>query len=188
MSQNLSISKLTSLYKNGSLTPLDYIQHQLKLIEKHNATKINAIAQYMPKEYILQKAKESTQRYKQNKPLSNLDGITFTIKDTNGTKCELLNCYEASMVLFSDTNYRKQDAINPMLAPVNRIERAMNHYTALFNFTNQPAISVNCGYYTLEDGVVPIGMQIVSNVNQDNVVLRVAYAVEKQCKFISAKL
>eukprot|EP01084_Bolivina_argentea_P313637 543145_1 len=57
-------------------------------------------------------------------------------------------------------------------------------YTMLFNFTHQPALSMNCGFINN----VPIGIQIAAGLYKDHVILRAAYALQQYIKPKIAKL
>ena len=52
----------------------------------------------------------------------------------------------------------------------------MGVYTAAFNVSGQPAISVPMGF--CKDGL-PIGVQIAGRVGSDELLLRVAHAIEE---------
>lgn len=57
---------------------------------------------------------------------------------------------------------------------------SMSGNTLAFNATGHPAISVNAGYHTTDDGArLPVGMMIVGKKFDDVTVLQVARAVEK---------
>jgi aspartyl-tRNA(Asn)/glutamyl-tRNA(Gln) amidotransferase subunit A len=87
-------------------------------------------------------------------------------------KCEaLLNAYD--MLILPTT---------PITAPVlegeNAVERArqLTRFTAPFNLTGLPALSVPCGF--TKDGL-PIGLQIVSRAWNEAGVLRTGYAFQE---------
>lgn len=70
-------------------------------------------------------------------------------------------------------------ATNP--SPAGIPDRALEHiaYTVPFNMSEQPAVSVNFGYATNENGrAMPIGIQIAGHRFDDLGVLRVARAIE----------
>lgn len=49
-----------------------------------------------------------------------------------------------------------------------------------FNLTGHPALSINCGFSDAAGSSgLPIGVQIVGRMNEDNIVLQVAYAFER---------
>ena len=63
----------------------------------------------------------------------------------------------------------------PLLEGEDAIERArqLTRFTAPFNLTGMPALSVPCGF--TKDGL-PIGLQIVSRAWNESGVLRAGYA------------
>jgi aspartyl-tRNA(Asn)/glutamyl-tRNA(Gln) amidotransferase subunit A len=87
-------------------------------------------------------------------------------------RCELL--FEAYDVLILPTT--------PIPAPVlegeNAVERArlLTRFTAPFNLTHLPALSVPCGFTT--DGL-PIGLQVVSRAWNESGVLRIGYTYQE---------
>lgn len=87
-------------------------------------------------------------------------------------RCELL--FEEYDILITPTT--------PISAPVlegeNAVERArqLTRFTAPFNLTGLPALSVPCG---LTQEELPIGMQIVSRAWNESGVLRIGYAYQQ---------
>ncbi|KAJ3074255.1 hypothetical protein HK102_005848, partial [Quaeritorhiza haematococci] len=71
-------------YKNGTTTPLAVAEALLEAIEKSNSkdqpAPLLAIIK-CEKEEVLRLARESTERYKQGKPLGVLDGVPVAVKD-----------------------------------------------------------------------------------------------------------
>jgi len=69
----------------------------------------------------------------------------------------------------------------PQLGAADAVERArqLTRFTAPFNLTGLPAISLPCGFIT-ENGVdLPVGLQIVAPAWQEASLLRAAYAYEQ---------
>ena len=102
----ITIRELTKKYKNGSLTPLQYITSQLQRIKNMNP-KINAIARLFRIELILKQAEQSTTRYKYGQPLGPFDGIPITIKDTQSSAAVGIEFFKASTIYKLDK--RKKD-------------------------------------------------------------------------------
>eukprot|EP01084_Bolivina_argentea_P319776 554675_1 len=64
-------------------------------------------------------------------------------------------------------------------------------YTCLFNMTGQPAISMNVGQvvdFKYDQGDIPVGIQLVGPVDKDNIVLKMAYNLEKRFKTMKIPL
>ena len=93
----ITIRALTSKYKDGSLTPLQYITSQLQRMDRINP-KINPIARHFDRELILKQARESGIRYKSNKPLGPFDGVPITIKDTTSSATAGVKLYKGSKI------------------------------------------------------------------------------------------
>ncbi len=95
-------------------------------------------------------------------------------------RCEIL--FEQYDVLLLPTT--------PISAPVlegeNAVERArqLTRFTAPFNLTGLPALSVPCGF--TKDGL-PIGLQIVSRAWNESGVLRAGYAYQQATEWHTAK-
>lgn len=95
-------------------------------------------------------------------------------------RCELL--FEEYDVLIIPTT--------PIAAPVlegeNAVERArqLTRFTAPFNLTGLPAISIPCGFTS--EGL-PIGMQIVSRAWNESGVLRIGYAYQQATEWHKRK-
>lgn len=73
-----TIENIHNSYKNGTKTPTD-IANQL-IANYKKLSHLNIFLQFKPED-LLNQANESTSRWKQNKPLSILDGIPVTVKD-----------------------------------------------------------------------------------------------------------
>eukprot|EP01084_Bolivina_argentea_P100320 180145_1 len=82
ITDSYSIKDLTNKYRNGYLTPLDYIKNELKKISFIMNTTINAIVEVMPQDIILNQAIESTKRYQNKCELGPFDGVPITVKDS----------------------------------------------------------------------------------------------------------
>ena len=94
MAQFYSIQQLTDKFRDGSYTPLDNIQNELKKMELILSSNINPFTKLMSRDLILKQAKESTLRYKNKCTLGPFDGIAVTVKDSIlcefiGTKTEM---------------------------------------------------------------------------------------------------
>ncbi|MEO8557956.1 MAG: amidase [Rhodospirillales bacterium] len=76
----LPAHKLVKLFRRGKASPVEALQAVLARIAKHNAA-LNAF-QHLDAEAGLRAAKQSEKRWKKGKPLSPLDGVPTTIKDT----------------------------------------------------------------------------------------------------------
>jgi aspartyl-tRNA(Asn)/glutamyl-tRNA(Gln) amidotransferase subunit A len=76
----LPAHKLAKLFRRGKASPVEALQAVLARIAKHNAT-LNAF-QHLDAEAGLRAARQSEKRWKKGKPLSPLDGVPTTIKDT----------------------------------------------------------------------------------------------------------
>lgn len=80
-------------YKAGKITPLDVVEALLPLVRRdvRNATKHSVAFLSTRVDLVRKAAEESTQRYKDGKPLSPLDGVPMAVKDeedlTGYTKC-----------------------------------------------------------------------------------------------------
>eukprot|EP01084_Bolivina_argentea_P195059 334721_1 len=83
----LSIQELTAKYEKGTLSPVTYVKDQLKKLKRVNL-QINAVAQFLDEDKILEAAKQSANRYKEGNPLSIFDGIVVTIKDIFADECK----------------------------------------------------------------------------------------------------
>eukprot|EP01084_Bolivina_argentea_P313639 543149_1 len=92
-----SISDLVNKYSSGILSPTDHIQNELQKLKQVNL-KINAVSQFINEAYILQQAKASTDRYKSGKPLSEIDGILITIKDTDTNASKGIPIHNGSLL------------------------------------------------------------------------------------------
>ena len=79
-SKKLSITDLTSKYRDGSLSPVDIVKQELNKIRQINP-RVNPIVEQFDEKEILRQAKESEARYKSGKPLGIFDGIPITLKD-----------------------------------------------------------------------------------------------------------
>lgn len=95
------------LYKSGTITPLQVAESLLPLIKRDGKNSgPHSIAFIDSKEDIIYRAaKESTERYKQGKPLSPLDGVPVAIKDevdlsgykrTKGSRLDLTDPHDAT--------------------------------------------------------------------------------------------
>ena len=78
-----SVAEYHALFLKGDLTPLDVAEALLPLIKRDASPPgEHSTAWFYTKEAeILKAARESTQRYKENKPLSKLDGVPTAVKD-----------------------------------------------------------------------------------------------------------
>jgi len=76
----LSACELQRRYANGSLTPSSVAQACLQRIDAVNP-RLNAIVARRDVCF-LEEAEEATRRYARNEPLSPLDGVPFTVKDS----------------------------------------------------------------------------------------------------------
>lgn len=55
-------------------------------------------------------------------------------------------------------------------------------YTCLFNLTQQPALSINCGYAKIKNNMgdirnIPIGLQIIGGCYKDELVLEIGHCL-----------
>ena len=98
---NYTIRQLTEKFKNGSLTPLQFIEQQLNRLQNINP-QINPIVKLFPKETILKQAKESTERYKNNKIKGPFDGIPITVKDSGSAAAGNIEINVGSMISYLD--------------------------------------------------------------------------------------
>jgi aspartyl-tRNA(Asn)/glutamyl-tRNA(Gln) amidotransferase subunit A len=76
----LPAHKLAKLFRRGKASPVEALQAVLARIAKHNAT-INAF-QHLDAEAGLKAARQSEKRWHKGKPLSAIDGVPTTVKDT----------------------------------------------------------------------------------------------------------
>lgn len=81
---DMTATELLTHYKDGTLTPVEVIEHTLARAEQKNQT-LNALY-YLEPHTALEEAKASTQRWKKRKPKGRLDGIPTTAKDGLSTK------------------------------------------------------------------------------------------------------
>jgi Asp-tRNA(Asn)/Glu-tRNA(Gln) amidotransferase A subunit family amidase len=74
------ISKLTRSYKSLETSPSEFVTQTIENMNK--LSHLNAFTQdtSMTQSKLLKLADESAQRYKQNKPLSKIDGVPITFK------------------------------------------------------------------------------------------------------------
>eukprot|EP01084_Bolivina_argentea_P029142 54097_1 len=98
---DFTIKQLTDKFKDGSLTPTQYISSQLNRLKSINP-KVNAVAKLFNEKDILKQAQESTNRYKNGKPLGPFDGIAITIKDTTSSITKGVQLHKGSMVCYLD--------------------------------------------------------------------------------------
>lgn len=101
-----SVKDYTDAYKSGKVTPTDVAKVLIPLIsrEAETPTKHSTVFLQVRQDLVLKAAEESTQRYKQGRPISPLDGVPVAVKDEvdlSGYK----KCY-ASKIDFT----RKDDA------------------------------------------------------------------------------
>ncbi|HEY1231241.1 MAG TPA: amidase, partial [Ramlibacter sp.] len=76
----LSASDLHQRYRDGSLTPLAVAQDCLSRLESVNA-RLNAVVARRDAQFIAD-ARAATERHAQGRPLSALDGVPLTVKDS----------------------------------------------------------------------------------------------------------
>jgi len=71
--------------------------------------------------------------------------------------------------------------VAPQLGAADAVERArqLTRFTAPFNLTGLPAISLPCGFITEKGVDLPVGLQIVAPAWQEASLLRAAYAYEQ---------
>jgi len=75
-----AVDELRKAYSNGSVSPVDATKASLAQIENYNR-KVNAFC-FVDTEAALESAKSSETRWRQHEPLSPIDGIPCSIKDT----------------------------------------------------------------------------------------------------------
>src|SRR4051794_12120775 len=80
----LPVSNLIDLYRSGDASPVDATVAALHRIDVANPI-INAF-QHLDREASMQDARASERRWQSGTPLSDLDGVPVTIKDTIMTK------------------------------------------------------------------------------------------------------
>jgi Asp-tRNA(Asn)/Glu-tRNA(Gln) amidotransferase A subunit family amidase len=97
-----TIADFHEAYKTGALTPTEVVEHLLPLIRRDVANRSPHSTAFMDSRVddIRKAAEESTQRWKDGKPLGVLDGVPFAVKDEidihgykryNGTKKDYTN-------------------------------------------------------------------------------------------------
>jgi len=81
---DLSVDALTKGYASGNITPVDATLACLSRIEDFNE-EVNAFC-FVDREGALKAAQQSEMRWKRNEPLSPIDGVPTTSKDTTSVK------------------------------------------------------------------------------------------------------
>ncbi|MGB9586413.1 MAG: amidase, partial [Anaerolineales bacterium] len=90
--------------------------------------------------------------------------------------------------------FKRYDALltptTPVTAPLIQGENALEHakiltkYTAPFNLSGLPAISLPCGF---DSNHLPIGLQIVSKAWNEEILMQIAYAYEQATEWHKSK-
>ncbi len=139
----LSAAELHRRYRERSLTPLKVARGCLARLEAVNP-KVNAVIARRD-EAFLKEAEESTQRHAQGRPLSALDGIPVTVKDSLFTRdmpttwgTSALRDFQSGQDELSVGRVREAGAL--IMGKTNVPEFALEGYTAnpLFGVTGNP--------------------------------------------------
>ena len=91
----LPATQLVAGFRDGSLTPVDVLQAVLARMDEVNP-RLNAVVARHD-EAVLAQAQAATQRFAQGRPLSMLDGLPFTVKDSLFTVALPTTCGTAAL-------------------------------------------------------------------------------------------
>lgn len=139
----LSASELQRRYRAGSLTPLQVAQACLARLEAVNP-KINAVVARRDGAF-MDEAEAATERYAKGQPLSPIDGIPLSVKDSLYTAdlpttwgCPALRSHATGQDEFSVARARAAGAL--LIGKTNVPEFALEGYTAnpVFGVTRNP--------------------------------------------------
>lgn len=167
---------LVALYKVGTLTPVDVVEHLLPLIRRDTNPpgKFSVGWLQVRSELILEEARASAARYKAGKPLSPIDGVPIAIKDQveitgyDQTKGGPFNFKHAEdQTAWCITKWQEAGAV--ILGKTSMHEIGMD--TTNVNLTyGTPLNPHNPGYYTggssggsayaVASGIVPIALGV----------------------------
>jgi aspartyl-tRNA(Asn)/glutamyl-tRNA(Gln) amidotransferase subunit A len=139
----LSASELQRRYREGSLTPLQVAQASLARLEAVNP-RINAVVARRDPAF-MEEAQAATERYARGQPLSAIDGIPVSVKDSLYTRdlpttwgCPALRSHAARQDELSVARARAAGAL--VIGKTNVPEFALEGYTAnpVFGVTRNP--------------------------------------------------
>ncbi len=80
----LSVTEMLDAFRAGTLSPVEYMEHVLGRIEKHNPA-VNAFF-FVDADGARTSARQSEARWRKGEPQGPLDGLPFSVKDHVGTK------------------------------------------------------------------------------------------------------
>ena len=169
-SWRLSASELQRRYREGSLTPLEVAQACLARLEQVNP-RINAVVARRDPQFMAE-AEAATERHARGQPLSPLDGIPLSVKDSLYTAdqpttwgCPALRAHATGQDELSVGRARAAGAL--IIGKTNVPEFALEGYTAnpIFGVTRNPwnleltpGGSTGGGVAALAAGITPLAI------------------------------